>query len=228
MSSLGKSPVVLSVLSMHKEQKGYIVLWYTAKEDTREGVSAMPDDQEFLTRLRQHEEAAFTEFFEINADRVYRLALGLLKQEDDAEEVVQATFVSAFEALDRFEPQARLSTWLYRIAYNHTLMLLRRRHAALPLPEEDDSPLFPVQLVDWSQLPDQQALSGEAQEVLRTAINELPVGLRAAFILRDLEGLSTAECAHIQEMTEAACKVRLHRARLRLREQLSSYFSEQA
>jgi RNA polymerase sigma-70 factor, ECF subfamily len=187
----------------------------------------MPDDQEFLTRLRQHDAAAFTEFFETYADRIYRLALGLLKQEDDAEEVVQATFVSAFEALDRFEPQARLSTWLYRIAYNHALMLIRRRHAALPLPEEEeDATPLPVQLVDWSHLPDQHLLSGEAQEVLRTAIHELPVGLRAAFLLRDIEGLSTAECAHIQELTETACKVRLHRARLRLREQLSSYFSE--
>jgi RNA polymerase sigma-70 factor, ECF subfamily len=186
----------------------------------------MSDDRDLLNRLRQHDAAAFTEFFETYAERVYRLAIGLLKQEDDAEEVVQATFLSAFEALDRFEPHAQLSTWLYRIAYNHALMLLRRRHTLDPLPEEDDSPAFPIQLVDWSHLPDQQALSGEAQEVLRTAITELPLGLRAAFILRDLEGLSTAECAHIQGLTETACKVRLHRARLRLREQVSSYFSE--
>jgi RNA polymerase sigma-70 factor (ECF subfamily) len=187
----------------------------------------MPDEQEFLTRLRRHDEAAFTEFFETYAARIYRLAFGFLKQEDDAEEVVQATFVSAFEALDRFEPHAQISTWLYRIAYNHALMLIRRRHTALPLPEEDeDATPLPVQLVDWSHLPDQQILSGEAQEVLRTAINELPIGLRAAFTLRDLEGLSTAECAHVQELTEAACKVRLHRARLRLREHVSTYFSE--
>ncbi len=154
----------------------------------------MSDDRELLTRLRQHDEAAFTEFFEAYADRVYRLAIGLLKQEDDAEEVVQATFVSAFEALDRFEPHARLSTWLYRIAYNHALMLIRRRHTVDPLPEEEeDATPFPVQLVDWSHLPDQHVLSGEAQQVLRTAVNELSMGLRAAFILRDMEGLSTAE-----------------------------------
>lgn len=188
----------------------------------------MPDDEEFLTRLRQHDAAAFSEFFETYANRVYRLALGLLKQEDDAEEVVQATFLSAFEAIDRFEPHAQLSTWLYRIAYNHALML-RRRHAALPLPEEEeDSSALPIQLVDWSQLPDQQAESEEAQQVLRSAITELPLGLRAAFLLRDVEGLSTAECAHIQGLTQAACKVRLHRARLRLREQLSSYFRERS
>jgi RNA polymerase sigma-70 factor (ECF subfamily) len=138
----------------------------------------MPGDQDFLARLRRHEEAAFAEFFEAYADRVYRLAMGLLKQADDAEEVVQATFLSAFEALDRFEPQAQLSTWLYRIAYNHALMLLRRRHAVASLPEEDeDATPFPV---------------------------------------------------HIQELTEAACKVRLHRARLRLREQVSPYFSERS
>ncbi len=189
----------------------------------------MPDDQDLLARLRRHDQAAFAEFFEAYSDRVYRLAMGLLKQPDDAEEVVQATFLSAFEALDRFEPHAKISTWLYRIAYNHALMLVRRRHGGLTLPEEDeDAPLFPVQLVDWSQLPDQQVLSAEAHEVLRAAINELPLGLRAAFVLRDLEGLSTAECAHIQELTEAACKVRLHRARLRLREQVSTYFSERS
>ncbi len=187
----------------------------------------MPDEQELLARLRRHDEAAFAEFFEAYADRVYRLAMGLLKQADDAEEVVQATFLSAFEALDRFEPQAQLGTWLYRITYNHALMLLRRRQTTLPLPEEEeDSTPFPVQLVDWSHLPDQQVLSAEAWETLRTAINELPMGLRAAFTLRDLEGLSTAECAQIQELTEAACKVRLHRARLRLREHLSTYFGE--
>jgi RNA polymerase sigma-70 factor (ECF subfamily) len=213
---------------MHEEQKGYSVLWYTAWKRPK-GEAAMPGDQEFLARLRRHEEAAFAEFFETYADRVYRLAMGLLKQADDAEEVVQATFVSAFEALDRFEPQAQISTWLYRIAYNHALMLLRRRHAVDSLPEEDeDATPFPIQLVDWSHLPDQQVLSGEAQEVLRAAINELPVGLRAAFVLRDLEGLSTAECAHIQELTEVTCKVRLHRARLRLREQVSPYFSERS
>jgi RNA polymerase sigma-70 factor (ECF subfamily) len=189
----------------------------------------MPDDQEFLARLRRHEEAAFAELFERYADRVYRLAMGLLKQADDAEEIVQATFISAFEALDRFEPRAQVSTWLYRIAYNHALMLIRRRHTVDSLPEEDeDSLLLPVQLIDWSQLPDQRVLNSEAQEVLRAAINELPVGLRAAFVLRDLEGLSTAECAHIQELTEAACKVRLHRARLRLREHVSTYFSERS
>ena len=186
----------------------------------------MYNEQELLARLRLHEETAFTEFFETHADRVYRVAYGLLKQTEDAEEVVQATFLSAFQAIDRFEPHARMSTWLYRIAYNHALMLIRRGATVEPLLEEDDAPAIPTQLVNWSFLPDQEALREEAQEVLRAAINDLPLGLRAAFLLRDLEGLSTTECAHIQGITEGTCKVRLHRARLRLREQLSTYFRE--
>ncbi len=93
-------------------------------------------------------------------------------------------------------------------------MLLRRRHQIDPLPDEDESLLLPVALVDWSHLPEDQVLGEEAQEMLRAGISELPLGLRAAFILRDIEGVSTAECAHVQGLTEAACKVRLHRVRL--------------
>jgi len=201
------------------------MLYWKKCNNTKEPF-AMSDDLKLLTRLRLHDEAAFTEFFETHADRVYRVAIGLLKHTEDAEEVVQATFLSAFQAIDRFEPHAQMSTWLYRIAYNHALMMLRRRSAVEPLPEEDDLTASPVQLVDWSHLPDQEVLSEEAQVILRVAINDLPLGLRAAFILRDIEGLSTAECAHIQGVTEGACKVRLHRARLRLREHLSTYFRE--
>jgi|YelNatPaOPRAMG01_1025707.scaffolds.fasta_scaffold135563_2 RNA polymerase sigma-70 factor (ECF subfamily) len=187
----------------------------------------MPNEQDLLARLRQRDEAAFAELFEMYAERIYRLAWRMLKQGDDAEEVVQATFVSAFEAIDRFEPHAQIGTWLYRIAYNHALMLLRRRHAVATLPEEDEGVAsFPPQLADWNHLPDQQVLNDEAKDILRAAINELPVGLRAAFVLRDVEGLSTAECAQIQALTEAACKVRLHRARQRLREQIRAYFNE--
>jgi RNA polymerase sigma-70 factor (ECF subfamily) len=192
------------------------------------------DETALLAGLQQRDPQAFEAFFEAHADRVYRLAAGILGNDADAQEVVQATFLSAFEALDRFEPRARLSTWLYRIAYNHALMLARARtrHPTAELPGEgadDEGPVAPPDvLVDWSMLPEHQVLGAEAQEALRAAIADLPPGLRAAFVLRDVEGLTTAECAHIQALTEAACKVRLHRARLALRQRLSAYFSEWA
>jgi RNA polymerase sigma-70 factor, ECF subfamily len=184
------------------------------------------DDAELLAGLQCHDPRAFETFFETHVDRVYRIAAGILGDDADAQEVVQATFLSAFEAIDRFEPRARLGTWLYRIAYNHALMLVRRRHPTDPLPDEDAALPMPASLVDWSTLPEERLLGAEAQEALKAAIAELPPGLRAAFVLRDIEGLSTAECSQVQGISDAACKVRLHRARLALREQLSAYFGE--
>ena len=183
-------------------------------------------DADLLEALRQREPQAFTLFFETYVDRVYRLAVHVLGSETDADEVVQATFLSAFDAIDRFHPAAKISTWLYWIAYNHCLMLLRRRRPSEPLPEEDDALPVPTALVDWSTLPEAQVLGAEAQATLESAIRALSDPLRAAFVLRDLEQLSTAECAQIQGITESACKVRLHRARLWLRERLGAYFGE--
>ena len=188
---------------------------------------ALSDDTTLIAGLRQRDSATFAVFFDAYVDRIYRLALGILGNEADAEEVTQATFISAMEAIDRFEPHARLSTWLYSIAHNHAMMLVRGRHAAEALPEDDSLPM-PSALVDWTTIPEDRLLGSEAREELWSAIANLPQGLRAAFILRDVEGLSTAECAYAQSITDAACKVRLHRARLLLRERLSVYFTEWA
>lgn len=184
-------------------------------------------EADLLAGLRQRDSASFTRFFDTYVDRIYRLAMGILGNEADAEEVTQATFVSAMEAIDRFEPHASLSAWLYRIAHNHAMMLIRGRHPAEPLPEDDSVPM-PAALLDWTTLPEERLLGSEASSELWAAIGALPTGLRAAFILRDVEGLSTAECSYAQSITESACKVRLHRARLLLRERLSVYFSEWA
>jgi RNA polymerase sigma-70 factor, ECF subfamily len=183
-------------------------------------------DTELLDGLRRRDPEVFRRFFDTHADRIYRLAVHVLGSEGDADEVVQATFLSAFEAIDRFQPYGKLSTWLYRIAYNHCLMLLRKQRPVDPLPEADDALPMPTAFVDWSMLPEAHVLSGEAQAQLAAAISSLSDPLRAAFVLRDIEQLSTAECAQVQGISEAACKVRLHRARLWLRERLSAYFGE--
>lgn len=188
----------------------------------------MNDEAALIDGLRQRDPQAFATFFEMYADRVYRLAYGIVGNEADAEEAVQATFISALEAIDRFEQHARLGTWLYRIAYNHALMILRRRRPEESLPDEDGALPIPAALADWSTLPEDRLLSREAQEILRQAIAALPITLRAAFVCRDIEGLSTADCAQIIGISEGALKVRLHRARLTLRERVSEYFGEWA
>jgi RNA polymerase sigma-70 factor (ECF subfamily) len=192
-------------------------------------------EAELLRSLRAGDAEAYRKLVELNSANVYNVALKLLGDEREAEDVLQETFLSAFEALDRFEGRSRLSTWLYRIAYNASLMRLRKRKQMLtfsldqPLHEEDgDAPSVSRHLVDWSTLPEELLLTAEAREVMDRAIAELPEALRSTFILRDVQGLSGAETADILGISVQAVKNRLHRARLQLRDRLSSYFSERA
>ena len=186
-----------------------------------------------LDALRAGDPAALAALFEAFADRIYRLALSVLRDPAAAEDIVQETFVSAITHLDRFEGRSSLGTWLYRVAYNASLdYLRRRREEPLPADEPEDEageaiPL-PRSLVEWTVTPEQRLADGEVTAELDRAIGELPESLRVVFLLRDIDELSTQETAEALGLSEGAVKVRLHRARLALREQLSVYFSERA
>ena len=196
---------------------------------------AFSGEAELLEGLWAGKPAAFRRLVELNSANVYHLALKLLGDSQEAEDVLQETFLSAFEALDRFEGRSRLSTWLYRIAYNASLMCLRKREQMTtfsldrPQGEEDQGKETVARhLVDWSTVPDDQLLTAEARQEMDRAIAELPETLRSAFVLRDIQGLSGAETAEVLGITVQAVKNRLHRARLRLRDRLSGYFVERA
>jgi RNA polymerase sigma-70 factor (ECF subfamily) len=195
--------------------------------------AAFVNESELLEGLRAGEAAAYRRLVELNSANVYHVALKLLGDEQEAEDVLQETFMSAFQALDRFEGRSKLSTWLYRIATNASLMRLRKREQMTtfsldqPLGEGDDLDLPQSRhLVDWSAVPDDQLLTTEARQVMDQAVADLPETLRSTFILRDVQGLSGAETAEILGVTVQAVKNRLHRARLRLRDRLSDYFVE--
>jgi len=163
---------------------------------------------------------------------VYNLALRLMNDRQEAEDVLQETFISAFRALDRFEGRSQLSTWLYRIAYNAAMMRLRKHQAptkSLDEPREtEDGEIMPQQLVDWTAAPERLLLDQELRGMLNAALATLPETLRTVFVLRDIEGLSTAETAETLGLTQTNAKVRLHRARLALRERLTGYFAQAA
>lgn len=190
-------------------------------------------ESELLEGLRRGDPEAYRLFVEMNSASVYQVALKLLGDEQEAEDVLQEAFMSAFEAVDGFEGRSKLSTWLYRIAYNASLMRLRKRKqmTAFSLdrpPLDEDGMEIPAnrQLVDWSAVPDDELLTAEAREEMDRAIAELPESLRSTFVLRDIQGLSGAETAEVLGISVQAVKTRLHRARLRLRDRLSEYFSE--
>jgi len=189
-------------------------------------------DQALLARLRAGDKAACAECVEQHSAGVYRLARRLMNDEAEAEDVVQETFLSAFKAIDRFDGRSTLGTWLYRIAHNAALMRLRAgRPDTISVEETDDAgdgAALPRQLFDWCCLPEQDFDTAEARAELERAIRDLPQGLRAVFLLRQMEGLSTEATAAALELSPDNVKQRLHRARLWLRERLSGYFSELA
>ena len=181
-----------------------------------------------IRALRAGDPAAFEQLFEANADRLYRLAFGLLGDPAAAEDVVQEAFMAVIKDVATFEGRASLSTWLYRVAYNASIDRLRRKPEA-PLPgdepgDELETAVIPQAFVNWDLTPEQMLANAEVRQHLDQAIHALPAGLQAVFMLRDVEGLSTAEAAEALGLSISATKVRLHRARLLLRETLAGYF----
>lgn len=182
-----------------------------------------------LEALRAGDRQEFARLVDLYSPLIYRLALKMLGDEQDAEDVLQNTFLQAFRHLGEFEGRAHLSTWLYRIAANEALMLLRKRRPETlltdSLPEEE--PLEePAQFTDWCCLPEEELLSSEARARLDEAIRLLPETLRVVFLLRDIEGLSIQETSQALGLSETAVKTRLLRARLKLRDLLSAYYAE--
>ncbi|HRW50958.1 MAG TPA: sigma-70 family RNA polymerase sigma factor [Caldilinea sp.] len=191
-------------------------------------------ERALIRRIRAGDKTACTECIDLHSPGVYRLALRMTGSPEEAEDITQETFLNAFKAIDSFEGRSGLGTWLYRIAHNTALMRLRKKQPLYvsidpPVePELEERTPTPVQLFDWCCLPEQDFATSEARSELEQAIADLPETLRAVFVLRELEGLSTEETAHVLAVSVANVKVRLHRARLWLRERLSDYFTELA
>lgn len=180
--------------------------------------------------LKAGDRAEFARLVEAYSGNIYRLAIKMLNNPQDAEDILQETFIKAFRYIGGFDGRSKLSTWLYRIATNEALMFLRRRHPDVVSMDEPvetmEGEVEPVQVVDWCCLPEDELLSSEGRAYLDRAVDSLPHGLRVVFLLRDIEGLSTRETAEVLDLSETAVKTRLSRARLRLREDLSTYYGE--
>jgi RNA polymerase sigma-70 factor (ECF subfamily) len=188
----------------------------------------MHDEKELLARLQAGDRGAFAEMVEQNSSQIYNLALRMMEDPAEAEEILQETFLQAVKHIGGFRGKSKIGTWLYRIATNQALMRLRRKRLiSVPLDGMGDGELpIPNLASDWSSRPESDLLNREARAEMREAILGLPDSLRVVFVLRDLEGLSTAETAQVLDLSISAVKSRLLRARLKLRDKLSTYFSE--
>ena len=175
-------------------------------------------DEEIVRDVLAGNTALFELLMRRYNERVYRAARAITRDEREAEDVMQQAYFSAFTHLRQFKGQAQFSTWLTRIAINEALARVRRRGRYEPFDEQSNVETF----MPWNPAPDpeKQAFTGEMRELLEWAIDTLPDGSREVFVLRDVEGLSTAEAAASLGVSEDVIKTRLSRARASLRRSL--------
>lgn len=191
-------------------------------------------DLELLHRARQGEFAAFESLLDRYQGRVYGLARRIVRNEHDAEDVTQQTFLSLVEHLDQFRGESAVSGWILRIAANHALKILRKKRGlqtlALESVESEDtySTLpHPDFIADWRDNPEILAHHAETRRLIEEQLDELEEHYRVIFILRDIEGLSVKETAEALGLSEANVKVRSMRARLHLRERLTAALGDE-
>lgn len=184
---------------------------------------------EFIDRLIAGDIHAYGELVEKTSGSIYGLGLRMLGNPQDAEDMLQETYLKAHKALPDFEKRSSINTWLFRIATNEALMMLRKRKSETMIETataEDGEQNDDLEIVDFCCLPENEFLSEETRAALNQAAETLSPALRMVFLLRDVQGFSTLETAEILKINEDAVKTRLVRARLKLREELSGYFRE--
>jgi len=205
------------------------------------GELASLTDEELIARARQKDFTAFEALLERYEDKVFRLAYRFVRNESDAKEILQDTFLSVWRKLDTFKGDSQFSSWVYRVAANTALMRLRsqRRH---PQISTEDLPAgfldnyrpsgteglahLPSPGENWAKRPDEQLQSDELRRHIQDAVDALPDLYRTVFLVRDVEGLSTEETAEVLGISVPTVKTRLHRARIALREAIAKYFDQ--
>jgi RNA polymerase sigma-70 factor, ECF subfamily len=189
-------------------------------------VATTTTDEELVQRAQQDDERAFGKLVERYETKVYSLAMKMLRNPEDAEDVLQDTFLRAYRGIKSFQGNSTFSTWIYRITANSALMRLRKKKLPTVSIDDADEREAPINIADWSPGPVEQLLTQETQKAMDEAIEALPPEFKQVFILRDVEELSNSEVAEILDLSVAAVKSRLHRARLKVRNRLALYFSD--
>jgi RNA polymerase sigma-70 factor (ECF subfamily) len=190
-------------------------------------------DEDLVARARTKDFAAFEELVDRYEDKIFRLAFRFVRNETEAKEIVQDTFLLVWRKLDTFKGDSQFGSWLYRVATNTALMRLRaqRRHPEisteeLPIDYLDNYGQLPAAGENWAKRPDDELQSDELRRRIQKAVDELPEIYRTVFLIRDVEGLSTEETAEVLEISIPTVKTRLHRARLALRDAITRYFDQ--
>ncbi len=184
----------------------------------RPGLDSLPTDEEIVARVRAGDVALFEVLMRRHNQRLYRAVRGIITDEAEVEDVMQQAYLRAYSALDGFAGLSSFATWLTRIGLNEALGRLRGRRRLEPI---DDLAEGTEALMEPAPTPEDLAAARESARLIERAIDRLPAIHRTVLMLRDVQQLSTEEAAQVLEVTEDAVKVRLHRARLALRDALA-------
>jgi RNA polymerase sigma-70 factor, ECF subfamily len=192
-------------------------------------ISGARDDLDLVHACKNGDVAAFEQLVKRYVRKLLRIAQHVTHNKEDSQDAVQETFLKAFQNLGQFREDSKFSTWLIRITLNQSLMKLRKQRTIREVSLEEDvrsGDIFLTEATDWAPNPEQLYSASELREILIKALKELRPALRAAFVLRDIEGLSTDQTAEVLNVNPSAVKARLWRARLQLREHLTKYFGK--
>jgi RNA polymerase sigma-70 factor, ECF subfamily len=190
--------------------------------------AAAIDDMTLVHASKAGDIPAIEELVRRYDSKLLRIAQHVTHNREDAQDAVQEAFLKAFQRLEQFQENSKFSTWLIRIAINQSLMKLRKQHrkseVSMDQVFETEEGALSSELADWAPNPEERYRASELREILISTLQELRPSLRVAFVLRDMEGLSTEQTAEALNLSQVAVKARLLRARLQLREGLSKYF----
>jgi RNA polymerase sigma-70 factor (ECF subfamily) len=182
------------------------------------------DDLALVAQAKQGDRSAFTELVNRYARKIFRLARHITKNDQDAEDGLQETFLKAYSRLEQFQGDSKFYTWLVRIGVNESLMKIRRRKdgkfVALDQELDTGEGTFVKELRADTENPEEHYSREEIRQALSSAIDSLAEAYKTVFVLRDVDGLSTEETAEALELSVPAVKSRLLRARLQLRDKL--------
>jgi RNA polymerase sigma-70 factor, ECF subfamily len=196
-----------------------------AETRPRGSQAVVDEDLALLDRILTGDGKAFEELVHRHEQRVYRVALGIIGNHEDAEEAMQQTFLKVHQHLGGFQRSSKFTTWMTRIAINEALQIRRRRRPTVSLddPQVSDEGVMPRELRDWHDDPGKVYDKQQIREIVERAIQSLPTIYREAFVLRDVQGLTSEETATALGIGVSSLKTRLLRARLLMREALAVY-----
>ena len=185
---------------------------------------------ELIQAAREGDQRAQSHLVSLYSGRIYNLGIRMLRNNEDAEDMLQETFITAFQKIATFQGKSSFYTWLYRIGTNIALGKLRKQarfKISYSIQEPDFENLYGMKIADWPEYVETKVTDEEFRIALKIALDDLDEKYRSVFVLRDLEGLSTTQTAESLDLTESNVKVRLMRARLFLRDRMNAFLKRE-